>query len=527
VNRRWRTKWHPGDLVGGISAAFVLIPQALAYAVLAGMPAERGLYVAALAPIAAAFFASSPYLATGPTALTSLLTFGALTALAVPGDVEYVALGALLALLVGAIRVGLGVARLGVASYLLSQPVLVGFTTGAALVIVASQVPTVLDAGTAGPNPFSDAFDALLHPETWHGPAVALSAATVALIVVGHRLHRLFPGVLVAVVAAIVFSALVGYDGRVVGPVEGGFPPFSLALPWSYLDRLVIPAFVIALVGFSEPASIARHYATLERRRWDPNRELVSQGLANLAAGLGGGFPAGGSFTRTALARSSGARTRLAGGITGVCVLALLPFTSVLANLPKAVLGTVVIVAVVPLIQIRRILEYRRYTRLQLAVATTTAILTVAFVPHVELAVVAGIGLAIGAHLFRELRVSVKAWTDGETFHLAPKGVLYFASAPLLADRLGDLLHDHPDARRLVVHLDGLGRVDITGAMALRALLADAEAAGLEARVADVPPQAEKIIRRVLHGEPTTGAPRGGGAGGARPVEAADEMTTR
>jgi sulfate permease, SulP family len=502
VKGRWRTRWYPGDLVAGISTAFVLIPQALAYAVLAGMPAERGLYVAALAPIAAAICASSPYLATGPVALTSLLTFGALSPIVQPGGAEYVALAALLAVLVGVIRIGLGLARLGTVSYLLSQPVLVGFTTGAALVIVASQVPAVLDAGARGGNPFAAAFDALSHPATWNGAAVGVSVATGVVMVVGRRLHRLFPGVLVAMVASIVFSSVTGYDGRVVGTIDGGFPPFSLALPWSDLGRLVIPAFVIALVGFSEPVSIARHYATLERRRWDPNRELVSQGLANLAAGLGGGFPAGGSFSRTALARESGARTRLAGAITGVCVLAILPFTSVLADLPRAVLGAVVIVAVARLIQIRRILEYRRYTRLQLAVATTTAILTVVLVPHVELAVVAGIGLAIGAHLFRELRVSVKAWTDGDTLHLAPKGVLYFASAPLLEDRFGELLHNHPGARHLIVHVDGLGRVDITGAMALRSLLADAEAAGLDARVADIPPQAEKIIRRVFDGEP-------------------------
>jgi SulP family sulfate permease len=517
VNRRWRTKWYPGDLVGGVSAAFVLIPQALAYAVLAGMPAERGLYVAALAPIAAAFFASSPYLGTGPTAVTSLLTFGALTALASSGSNDYVALAALLALLVGAVRTFMGLARLGAVSYLISQPVLTGFTTGAAVVIFASQVPTVLDVRAEGSNPFAAAFDALSRPGDWHGPAIGVSLATAVVIVGGRRIHRLFPGVLVAVFGAIAFSAWTSYDGRVIGAVGGGVPPFSLALPWSQLPALLIPALVIAVVGFSEPASIARHYATVERTRWDPNRELISQGMANLAAGLGGGFPAGGSFSRSALVREAGARTRLAGGITGLVVLALLPFASVLTHLPEAVLGATIMVAVVPLVRIKPFVEYRRYTRLQLTVSLATGVLTVALAPHVERAVVAGIGLAIGAHLFRELRVSVKAWTDGETLHLAPKGVLYFASAPLLEDRFGELLHNHPDARHLRVHVDGLGRVDITGALALRALLADAAAAGLDARVVDIPPQAEKIIRRVLDGEPNTGAP-GGGRSGERPA---------
>jgi SulP family sulfate permease len=489
---------YSGDVVGGISAAFVLIPQALAYATLAGMPAQRGLFVAALAPLAAAFFASSPYLGTGPTALTSLLTFGALSALAPPAGGTYVALAALLALMVGAVRIGMGLARLGPISYLISQPVLTGFTSGAAVVIVASQIPTVVDIRSDGTNPFAVAIDALSRPGEWHVSAIALSAAAAMVIVAGRRLHRLFPGVLVAVVAAIGFSVVSGYEGHVVGAVQGGFPPFSVDLPWSQLHRLLLPALVIAVVGFSEPASIARHYAMLERTRWDPNRELISQGMANVAAGLGGGFPAGGSFSRSALVRDSGARTRLAGGITGLVVLLLLPFASVLADLPEAVLGASIIVAVVPLIQVRRFFEFGRYTRLQLAVALGTAVLTIALAPHVELAVVAGIALAIGAHLWRELRVSVKAWTDGDTLHLAPKGVLYFASAPLLEDRFGELLHEHPDARHLVIHVDGLGRVDITGAMALQALLIDAKEAGLEARLTDVPPQADKILRRVL-----------------------------
>lgn len=501
---RWPV-WDLGDVVGGVSAAFVLIPQALAYAVLAGMPAERGLYVAALAPVGAAFFASSPYLGTGPTAVTSLLTFGALSALALPGSAEYIALGALLALLVGVIRAAMGLARLGAISYLISQPVLTGFTTGAAVVIAASQLPTVLDVRSEDANPFVAAFHALSRPGEWEVAALVVSAATALIIVGGRRLHRLFPGVLVAALLGIVYSALADYGGRVVGEVAGGFPPFSVALPWSHLPALAVPALVIAVVGFSEAASIGRYYATLERARWDPNRELISQGVANLAAGLGGGFPAGGSFSRSALVRDAGAHTRLAGGVTGLVVLVLLPFASVLAHLPQAVLGASIIVAVVPLVQVRRFLEYRRYTRLQFTVALVTTVLTIALAPHVEVAVVAGIALAIAAHLWRELRVSVKAWTDGETLHLAPKGVLYFASAPLLEDRFAALLHEHPGARHVVIHVDGLGRVDITGALALRSLLADAEAAGLEARVADVPPQAEKIIRRVLDPEAAAG----------------------
>jgi len=495
-----RRRVDPGDLVGGVSAAFVLIPQALAYAVLAGMPAERGLHVAALAPIAAAFFASSPYLGTGPTAITSLLTLGGLTALAAPGSAEYVALGALLAFLVGVVRCGMGLLRLGVLSYLISRPVLTGFTSGAALVIIASQVPTVLDVPTDGTNPFLAAFEALRRPGEWRLASIAMAVAVALLIAGGRRIHRLFPGVLVAVVLAVAWTATMGYDGAVVGNVSGGLPILSFDLPWASFPQLILPALVIAVVGFAEPASIARYYATLERTRWNPNRELVSQGMANLAAAVGGGFPAGGSFTRSALVREAGARTRLAGGVTGAVVLLLLPFTSVLKDLPTAVLGASIIMAVRSLIAVRPFLEYLRYTRLQFGVAIVTFGLTIAVAPHVERAVAAGVALAIGSHLWRELHVSVKTWTEGTTLHLAPKGVLYFASAPLLEERLGDMLSETPTAEQLVVHLDGLGRIDVSGALGLREMLEQAEAAGLDAVVSDVPPHAIRIVRRVLDG---------------------------
>lgn len=136
----------------------------------------------------------------------------------------------------------------------------------------------------------------------------------------------------------------------------------------------------------------------------------------------------------------------------------------------------------------------------QFGVAILTFGLTIAVAPHVERAVAAGVVFAIGSHLWRELHVSVKAWTEGTTLHLAPKGVLYFASAPLLEERLGAMLSETPTAQQLVVHLDGLGRIDISGALGLREMLEQAEAAGLDAVVSDVPPHAKTIVRRVLDG---------------------------
>jgi SulP family sulfate permease len=489
-----------GDVVAGLSAALVLIPQALAYGALAGVPVQSGLYAAALAPLAAAFFASSPYLGTGPTAITSLLTLGALAAVVAPGTQEYVELAALLALVVGIMRVGLGLVRAGFLAYVLSQPILTGFTTGAALVIVASQIPSVVGATSTATNPFVSAFDVLRSPQEWRLHSIVLAAVVALAMVAGRRIHRLFPGVLLALVLAVLLSAVTNYGGAVVGNVDAGFPPLPRGIPWASLPGLLVPAGVIAIVGFAEPASIARHYATLQRRRWNPNRELVSQGVANLASGFGGGFPVGGSFSRSALLHDAGARTRLAGGLSGLVVLALLPATEVLAQLPESALGAVIIVSVVELLHVRPFRDLRRYARLQFAVSLLTLVMTVALAPHVERALIAGVGLAVAAHLWRELRLTIPAWVSDGTLHLAPKGVLYFASAPGLEVAFARALEQHPDADRLMVHLDGLGRIDLTGALVLRDFLADARAAGFAAEVADVPAPARKVVARVITG---------------------------
>jgi sulfate permease, SulP family len=489
------------DVVAGISVALVLIPQSLAYAELAGMPAERGLYAAALPPLAAAFFASSPYLQTGPVAITSLLTFGALSELATPGSGEYVALAVLLALLVGLVRLAIGLARSGVVAYLMSQPVLLGFTSAAAILIVLSQMPTALGVDPGRDGVVERAAEAVAHPNAWETAAVMLSLVTLALVVGGARVHALFPGVLVAAAVGIAYSELAGYDGATVGSLGGALPPFSVDFPWDSLATLLLPGFVIALVGFAEPAAIARTFAAQERKRWDPNREFVSQGAANVAAAVSGGFPVGGSFSRSALNRLSGARTRWSGAVTGLLVLAFLPFGSALSPLPDAVLAAIVIAAVVGLIRLLPLVRLVRYSRGQFAVGAATFVLTLALSPHVERALVIGILLSIGLHLRRELSLEVTSWTEERTLHLRPRGVLWFGSARTLEDAVLELLAAHAEAGRLVVHLDGLGRIDMTGALALRALLQDAREAGVAVAVVDVRPRWRGLVARVIERE--------------------------
>jgi SulP family sulfate permease len=296
----------------------------------------------------------------------------------------------------------------------------------------------------------------------------------------------------------IAYSEATGYEGPVIGPLPEGLPPLSLALPWESIGEVLLPGLVIAIVGFAEPSSIARTFAALERKPWNANREFVSQGAANLASGFSGGFPVGGSFSRSALNRLAGARTRIAGAVTGVAVLAFLPVASVLSPLPTAVLAAIVIGAVSRLVRLSPLARLWRYSWPQFAIATTTFALTLALAPHVELAVLAGIGLSVAVHLLRELSLDVDSRMEGTALHLTPRGVLWFGNARILEDAFLRALADHVAARHLVVHLDGLGRIDLSGALALRTLLADARAAGLETAVADVPPRARRVVSRVV-----------------------------
>ena len=490
-----------GDVIAGISVALVLIPQALAYAELAGLPAYYGLYAAALPPVAAAFLASSRYLQTGPVAMTALLTFGALSAFAEPFSAEWIDLAALLALVVGVARIALGLVRGGVIAYFMSQPVLVGFTAAAGILIVSSQLPTALGVAAEGDRILSRLWWTATNPGEWEVTAIVLSVVTVALVLFGRKIHRLFPGVLVAVAIGIIYSALTDYAGLRVGDVDISLPLSPLDHSWGEVWSLIVPGAVIALVGFAEPASIARIYAAQDRERWSPNRELISQGVANLASGLSGGFPVGGSFSRTSINRYAGGQTRWSGAVTGIAVLAFLPIAGVMADLPRAVLGAIVVAAVARLIDIRRLLAFWQLSRAQALVAWVTFAATLILSPRIDLAVMLGIGIGITVHLWRELRVPVGSSYQDGTLTLRPQGVVFFGSTPDVEEAMLNTLAQYQDATRVVFDLSAVGRIDLTGALALKTLVQDARHAGLDARVDSIPPHAVRVLRAVWDGE--------------------------
>lgn len=487
------------DVLAGLGVALMLIPGSMAYAELAGLPSHHGLYAAAAAPIAAALYASSPYLQTGPVAMTALLTLGALLPLAEPGTAEFATLAALLAVVCGLVRAAVGLLKAGWVSYLMSRAVMTGFTSAVAILIVCARLPSTfgVDISEANVGVVRGAFLTLSDPGLWELSALALTTTSVMIIVIGRAIHTLVPGVLIAALVGLLFSIISGYNGSVVGDIPVGLPAVSIDFPWSSLPALILPGAVIAVVGFADSASIARVFANEDRQRWNPSREFLSQGMANIAAGFVGGLPVGGSFARSSVNRFSGARSRWSGFIAGLVVLAFLPFAYVLAPLPQAILSGIVIAAIWPLFRVKELMSLWAISGPQALVGWGTFGFTLILAPRIEQAVVLGVLMATAAHMWRELQPGVKTQIEGEELHFEPKGVLWFGSAPALEDSLLSSLAQEPNVKRIIVHCAGLGRIDLTAAQGIARIAEQAQVAGLEMEIRGAPEHAYRVLQAV------------------------------
>ncbi len=398
-------KPQSGDVVAGISVALLALPQGLAYAELAGMPAKYGLYAAAIPSLLAAIFASSPYLQTGPVALTALLTYGALESLEDPFTEGFVELAALLALLVGGIRFLLGVFRLGKIADLLTDAVILGFTNGAAILIVFSQLPKSLGVQNSDNGILRSGWDAITTPGLWQFGAITFSVLTILIVLGGRLFNRLFPGVLVAVVFGIIISHLIDYSGPVVGELSGGFVSLKFNFDWTSFGDLLLPSAIIAVVGFAEPTAIARTFSKQDGSNWSPSKEFISQGIANMASAFSSSFPVGGSFGRSSLNKIAGAKTPWSGAITGAVVLGLLPLSSLLSELPSAILGATVIWAVMKLIKPLEFFDLVRNEPEQALIAMGTLFATLVTAPRIDRGIVLGVLLSFIAYLLKKFQV--------------------------------------------------------------------------------------------------------------------------
>ncbi len=346
------------DLAAGITVGAMLVPQAMAYALLAGLPPEVGLYAATIPVLIYAVFGTSRQLAVGPVAIVSLLTAAALAPLVEEGTGGYVAAAALLALMVGAVHIVLGVGRLGFVVNFLSHSVLVGFTAAAAIIIGFSQVKHLFGISVERRDHFYESVGEVFgEVGSANTATIVLAVSAVVALLLLKRYAKRIPGALVVVIASILAVELFDLEPRgvtVVGDIPDSLPAFGLPdVDGSLVGSLVTAALVITLVGFMESIAVAKIYARRHRYDIDPNKELIGLGASNVASGLFGGYPVTGGFSRTAVNDSAGARTPLASIITALIVLATIAFfTPLLSSLPNAALGAIIVVAVAGLVDV-------------------------------------------------------------------------------------------------------------------------------------------------------------------------------
>jgi sulfate permease, SulP family len=410
------------DAWAGISVGLVLIPQAIAYATLAGMPPQTGLYAALLPSIIGALWGSSALLVIGPVALTGLLVFGSLSALAEPGTAHWVALAIWLAIYSGVIQLVLGLFKLGGISSLVSQPVTVGFINAAGIIIILSQLPAMIGATGADARDISGLLSHIQQRPTEVFLNGLFGIGALCLLVGFKRIFPRFPGILVVAVLGIGVSWLIDYashGGAIVGYIPAGLPPIA-AIPEISADqhRILLPAaLVIALISFTEVMSSSRVLARKRQELWDENQELVGQGLAKLASGLCGAFPVSGSFSRSALNLYAGAATAWSSLFSSACVLLCLLFlTEALHYLPRSLLAAMIMVPVLNLLDFSAFRRFFLISRDDGVVALVTFAVTLLAIPALHWGVFAGIALTMISYLYRRTHpriIEVSIHPDG------------------------------------------------------------------------------------------------------------------
>ena len=500
-----------GESIAAITVAVVMIPQSVAYAGLAGMPLVTGLYATFLPALVAVMFSASTRLSVGPSALTSVLVGTSLIGLAEPGTTNWIALAAWLALLSGGIQLGLGALRADWVLNLVSSPVLAGFSQAAALLIIASQVPSLigLDGGLAD----------LLHAPALDHVALAFGLANVALFVAGKRWAPRAPAVLIGVGLSGLVAWATGYSahGAVVGSLPAGLPlPYWPGWPgWSAMSSLVVPALVIALVSSLEMASSAKIESQHDGKRWDAGQDLIGQGAGKIAAALSGSFPTSTSFSRSAITLYSGARTGWATVLsTAIVLIVLLVFTPALQHVPRAALAAVVVVAVAGLVKPKTLPQLWRIDRVEASTALVTFAVTIVTAPRIYWGVMTGVLMGLAHFLYLRLHpriIEVGLHPDGSLrdrhlwslpplapllYALRMDGELDFASGSSFERAIVDHLATHHDVKHVCLFAQPINRIDTTGVEVFMRMRRQFEPKGITLHISGIKLPVERVLEK-------------------------------
>ncbi|WP_109354697.1 SulP family inorganic anion transporter [Sphingorhabdus sp. EL138] len=495
------------DGVAAIIVTIMLIPQSLAYAMLAGLPAQIGLYASIMPLIAYAIFGTSRTLAVGPVAVVSLMTLTAASTIAPPGSAQFIAAALVLALLSGLFLLLMGLFKLGFLTNLLSHPVVSGFITASGIIIATSQLKSILGvkaSGAAMPELITSLFAAI---GTVNVPTLVIGVlATAFLFWVRKGLKPLLirlglkpraadltakTGPITAVAVSTIATIALGLEAKgvqVVGDIPQSLPPFSVPLiDLELWQKLAIPALLLSIIGFVESVSVGQTLAAKRRQRIDPDQELVGLGAANLSAAFSGGYPVTGGFARSVVNFDAGAETPAAGAFTAIGIaIAALFLTPFLASLPIATLAATIIVAVLSLVDLKTPRTIWLYSKTDFAAMAATIGITL--LAGVEPGVIAGVALSLALFLWRSSRPHAaivgrvpetehfrnidrhKVFTDPRILTIRIDESLTYLNARWLEEFILEQVADHKDVRHVILMCSAVNAIDASALESIEAV---------------------------------------------------------
>ncbi len=511
------------DAVAALIVTIMLIPQSLAYALLAGLPPEVGLY-ASIAPLVLyTIFGTSMTLAVGPVAVASLMTASAVGELAARGTPEYLGAAIILALLSGVMLVAMGIARLGFLANFLSHPVISGFITASAVIIAFGQLKHILGISIEGHNLFEQIASLITGIGGTNLATLAIGAAAIGFLVWARRAlaplfqrlglsEKLASGLskaapVVAVIATTLTVWLLDLQSvgvAIVGDIPRGLPSPTLpAFDAELWNSLLLPALMIGVVGYVETISVAQTLAAKRRERIDPDQELIALGAANVGSAVSGGFPVTGGFSRSVVNFDAGARTPAAGALTAIGIaLATVFLTPLLFLLPKATLAATIIVAVLSLIDTGTILRTWSYSKSDFTAMLGTILGTLAF--GVEIGIAIGVLSSLALFLGRTARPHVaivgrvpgtehyrnvnrhKVDTTPGVLSIRIDESLYFPNARFIEDTINDAVSIDPEIRDVVLMCPAVNMIDASALESLEQINHRLSDAGINLHLSEV-----------------------------------------
>ncbi len=516
ILRSYRKEFLRPDLVAGLTVGVILLPQAIAYALMAGMPPQFGLYSAIIASIIGSLWGSSNQLHTGPTNTASILVLGTLLPIATAGSPEFIAAAGLLAIMIGVFRLLLGVARLGLLVNFVSDSVITGFTAGAGVLIWIGEIKHLLRLYIPNSTSILVTFQNLAaHLKEAHWQSLLLGAGVGILIVAVRRINRKLPGPLIALILAATLVWLLNlqsYGIKVLGTIPAGLPPvFDFSrINLELVARLSSGALAIGAIGLVEALSVARSIASQTGQRLDSNQEFIGQGLANIACGLFSGFAVSGSFSRSAVNQNSGARTGIASVFSGLIVLvAALLLGPLTAYVPRAALSGVLAVIAYGMIDQKEIARIFHGARGEIFIMTITFLATLLL--PLQFAVLIGILISFTVYILRTSVPRVVCVLPDDNFrHLVYQparplctqlaifnilGDLYFGAVSNVEKVLNDHLTRHPHERFLLLSMESVNQCDISGIHFLETILRACKDRGGELFFMRVQEPVQQIMR--------------------------------